>query len=72
MMTSSPANCPTTLAVTSVSDYDGLPGALVTPANETDLDDTFTDFSNWGNNDTAARTIAGPGTDAAATPLAGR
>ena len=61
MMTSSPANCPSALAVTSVSDYDGMPGALSTPANETDLDDTFTDFSNWGNNDTAARTIAGPG-----------
>jgi subtilisin family serine protease len=61
MMSSSPANCPTALAVTSVSDYDGLPGALSTPANETDLDDTFTDFSNWGSNDTAARTIAGPG-----------
>lgn len=60
-MGSSPANCPTALAVTSVSDYDGLPGALSTPANETDLDDTFTDFSNWGSNDTAARTIAGPG-----------
>lgn len=60
-MSSSPANCPTTLAVTSVSDYDGLPGAIGTPANETDLDDTFTDFSNWGNNGTASRTIAGPG-----------
>jgi subtilisin family serine protease len=61
MMSSSPANCPSALAVTSVSDYDGMPGALSTPANETDLDDTFTDFSNWGNNDTASRTIAGPG-----------
>lgn len=60
-MSSSPANCPTALAVTSVSDYDGLPGGLSTPANETDLDDTFTDFSNWGSDETAARTIAGPG-----------
>jgi hypothetical protein len=60
-MSSSPANCPSTLAVTSVSDYDGQPGTLSTPANETDLDDTFTDFSNWGNNGTANRTIAGPG-----------
>jgi hypothetical protein len=61
MMTSSPANCPDTLAVTSVSDYDGLPGGLGTPVNETDLDDTYTDFSNWGSTTTAGRTIAGPG-----------
>jgi subtilisin family serine protease len=61
MMSSSPANCPDTLAVTSVSDYDGLPGGLGTPANETDLDDTYTDFSNWGSTSTAGRTIAGPG-----------
>jgi len=60
-MSSSPANCPTTLAVTSVSDYDGLPGGTGTPQGEPDLDDTATDFSNWGNNETAARTIAGPG-----------
>jgi subtilisin family serine protease len=63
MMTSSPANCPDTLAVTSVSDYDGLPGGLGTPVNETDLDDTYTDFSNWGSTSTAGRTIAGPGED---------
>lgn len=61
MMNSSPANCPTALAVTSVSDYDGLPGGTGTPEGEKDLDDTATDFSNWGNNDTASRTIAGPG-----------
>lgn len=60
-MSSSPANCPTTLAVTSVSDYDGLPGGTGTPQGEPDLDDTATDFSNWGSNETAARTIAGPG-----------
>eukprot|EP00879_Flechtneria_rotunda_P015124 GHRR01015806.1.p1 GENE.GHRR01015806.1~~GHRR01015806.1.p1 ORF type:complete len:453 (+),score=100.59 GHRR01015806.1:758-2116(+) len=61
MMDSSPANCNGTLAVTSVSDYDGLPGGLGTPADETDLDDTYTDFSNWGSTSTASRTIAGPG-----------
>ncbi|WIA30973.1 hypothetical protein OEZ86_001021 [Tetradesmus obliquus] len=61
MLSSSPANCADTLAVTSVSDYDGLPGGFGTPVNETDLDDTYTDFSNWGSTATAARTIAGPG-----------
>lgn len=61
MMGSSPANCPTTLAVTSMSDYDGLPGGYGTPEGEDDLDDTHTDFSNWGHESTAERTIAGPG-----------
>jgi len=61
MMTTSPANCADSLAVTSVSDYDGLPGGFGTPENETDYDDTFTDFSNYGSESTAARTIAGPG-----------
>ncbi|KAF8068246.1 aprE [Scenedesmus sp. PABB004] len=61
MLTTSPANCPTALAVTSVSDYDGLPGGLGTPAGEEDLDDTATDFSNWGSAETANRTVAGPG-----------
>ena len=61
MLNSSPANCPDALAVTSMSDYDGLPGGLATPAGEEDLDDTPTDFSNWGSNETAHRTIAGPG-----------
>lgn len=66
MMSSSPANCPSALAVTSASDYDGLPGGLSTPDGEADKDDSFTDFSNWGNNETASRTIAGPGEDAVA------
>jgi hypothetical protein len=70
MLGSSPANCADTLAVTSVSDYDGLPGGFGTPVNETDLDDTYTDFSNWGSTATAARTIAGPGENLGAEMLA--
>jgi hypothetical protein len=61
MMSSSPANCPGTLVVTSVSDYDGLPGGLGTPEGEKDTDDTAWDSSNWSNEENAARTIAGPG-----------
>eukprot|EP00878_Enallax_costatus_P043748 GHUV01051816.1.p1 GENE.GHUV01051816.1~~GHUV01051816.1.p1 ORF type:complete len:276 (+),score=76.70 GHUV01051816.1:1576-2403(+) len=61
MLNSSPANCAGALAVTSMSDYDGLPGGMATPANESDLDDTYTDFSNWGSTITASRTLAGPG-----------
>jgi subtilisin family serine protease len=61
MAATSPADCPMALAVTSMSDYNGQPGGGATPSYETDQDDTFTDFSNWGSSNQANRIVAGPG-----------
>jgi hypothetical protein len=61
MSATSPADCPMALAVTSMSDYNGAPGGGATPSYETDKDDTFTDFSNWGSSSQANRIVAGPG-----------
>jgi hypothetical protein len=61
MYSSSPADCNNALAVTSMTDYDGKPGGLSTPADMTNADDTFTDFSNYAAPYSANRVVAAPG-----------
>lgn len=62
LLTTSPADCPAALAVTSMSDYNGMPGGGATPPGITNLDDTVTDFSNYAtSNALASRMVAGPG-----------
>lgn len=61
MYGSSPADCDNALAVTSMTDYDGKPGGLATPADMANADDSFTDFSNYAAPYSAGRTVASPG-----------
>ncbi len=61
MYSSSPADCNNALAVTSMTDYDGKPGGFGTPADMTNGDDTFTDFSNFAAPYSAGRVVAAPG-----------
>lgn len=61
MYNSSPADCNNALAVTSMTDYDGKPGGLSTPADMTNGDDTYTDFSNYAQAYSAGRVVAAPG-----------
>ena len=43
-----PANIPAVIAVSSVTDYDGLPAGLGAPTCRTDTDDTLASYSNFG------------------------
>jgi hypothetical protein len=61
MYSSSPADCNSALAVTSMTDYDGKPGGVGTPEGATNADDTFTDFSNFAAPFSAGRVVAAPG-----------
>jgi subtilisin len=45
-----PANCRSSVTVSAFADFDGVPGALSTPAGATEKDDTFAQtFSNYSN-----------------------
>ena len=60
--TSSPANCPGTLIVTAMTDYNGQPGGGATPDYMKNEDDTYTDFSNYADESYADRVVSAPGT----------
>ncbi|MFW6074408.1 MAG: Ig-like domain-containing protein [Chloroflexota bacterium] len=47
--TFSPANHPQVIAVSAMADFNGLPGGGADPTCRTDVDDTFADFSNYGD-----------------------
>ena len=47
--TFSPANHPDVITVSAIADFDGQPGGLASPTCRNDVDDTFADFSNFGN-----------------------
>jgi subtilisin len=45
----SPASEPTAITVSALADFNGLAGGGAAATCRTDVDDTFADFSNWGD-----------------------
>lgn len=61
ILSGSPGDCPAALAVTAMSDYDGTPGGLSTPAGiKSNPDDKYSDFSNYSKV-RSQRMLAAPG-----------